>query len=124
MFKMMKKNEKGFTLVELVVVIAILAILAALLVPRIMGNVDEAKKSKEIANARTLAGEINTHNALVKVNGTGTAIVATGAPHGILSGNVLQDTDLVGDFAGYKVPTSNAEVVIDADGNAVVYIIP
>ena len=66
MLKKMKKNEKGFTLVELVVVIAILAVLAMLLVPRIMGNVDDANKSKEIANARTLASEITVHNATAK----------------------------------------------------------
>ena len=72
--KTIKKNEKGFTLVELVIVVAILAILAALLVPRIMGNVEEAKKSKELANARTIASEITIHNALVKVEGDGTTI--------------------------------------------------
>ena len=33
MFKKLKENKKGFTLVELIVVLVILAILAALLVP-------------------------------------------------------------------------------------------
>ena len=64
MIKAMRKNEKGFTLVELVVVIAILAILALLLVPRIMGNVRDSERSKDIANARTIASEIASHNAL------------------------------------------------------------
>ena len=63
MFKKLEKNEKGFTLVELVVVIAILAILAVLLVPKIMGNVDEARASRHTANARTIASEISTYNA-------------------------------------------------------------
>ncbi len=70
MIKKLKKNEKGFTLVELVVVIAILAILALLLVPRIMGSVEDARQSRAESDARTITSEIATHNALAKVNGT------------------------------------------------------
>jgi general secretion pathway protein G len=42
----MKRNEKGFTLIELMVVIVILGILAGLIVPRIMGRPDEARRAK------------------------------------------------------------------------------
>ena len=41
--KMMRKNKKGFTLIELIVVIAILAILAAIAIPRFSGFTDKAK---------------------------------------------------------------------------------
>jgi general secretion pathway protein G len=40
---MMKRNDKGFTLIELMVVIVILGILAAIIAPRIVGRTDEAK---------------------------------------------------------------------------------
>ena len=46
------KNNKGFTLVELIVVLAILAILAAMLVPSLTGYIDKSKKAKNLANAR------------------------------------------------------------------------
>jgi len=41
-----KNNERGFTLIELMVVIVILGILAGLIVPRIMGRPDEARRAK------------------------------------------------------------------------------
>ncbi|MBI9092433.1 MAG: type II secretion system major pseudopilin GspG [Desulfobacterium sp.] len=40
------KNEKGFTLIELMVVVVILGVLAGLIVPRLMGRTDEAKQVK------------------------------------------------------------------------------
>jgi general secretion pathway protein G len=39
-------NNKGFTLIELMVVIVILGILAGLIVPRIMGRPEEARRMK------------------------------------------------------------------------------
>ena len=41
-----KRNQRGFTLIELMVVIVILGILAGLIVPRIMGRPDEARQTK------------------------------------------------------------------------------
>ena len=46
------KNQKGFTLVELIVVLVILAILAALLVPALTGYIDKANKEKVVATTR------------------------------------------------------------------------
>jgi general secretion pathway protein G len=39
------KNNKGFTLIEIMVVIVILALLAAVVVPRIVGRTDEARRT-------------------------------------------------------------------------------
>ena len=47
-------NNPGFTLIELMVVIVILGILAGLIVPRIMGRPEEAKRAKAIIQIESL----------------------------------------------------------------------
>ncbi|MEG1478999.1 MAG: prepilin-type N-terminal cleavage/methylation domain-containing protein, partial [Clostridiales bacterium] len=45
------KNKKGFTLVEVIVVLVILAILAAILVPKLIGWIDQAKEKTATGEA-------------------------------------------------------------------------
>ncbi len=56
----MKKlqQEKGFTLIEIIVVIAVIAILAAILAPQIAKHIKDAKVSKARADVNTIAAAI------------------------------------------------------------------
>lgn len=42
-----RKNNKGFSLVELIVVVAIMAVLMGILVPTLVKNVEKSKKQKD-----------------------------------------------------------------------------
>jgi len=53
--KKLSKDEKGFTLIELMVVVIIIGILIAILVPNFLGRVDEAKESRVKAELNSIA---------------------------------------------------------------------
>lgn len=70
LLKRMKKNNKGFTLVELVVVIAILGILAAIAVPKLTASRKDAAITAHNANVKVL---MNAANMYIAENGEPTA---------------------------------------------------
>lgn len=54
-------HERGFTFIEIMVVVAILAILAALVVPRIMGRTDDAKRTAAKVQIRNIEGALQLY---------------------------------------------------------------
>jgi prepilin-type N-terminal cleavage/methylation domain-containing protein len=108
-----KKNEKGFTLVELIVVIAIMAVLAALLIPRIMGNVEDARHQKEVTTAQTIASEITIWNAKAATdNDPLTVEVPAGVVATLPGGLTALPTGTTFPLA------TDVTINVDADGNA------
>lgn len=65
MFKLLnkKKNNKGFTLVELVIVVAILAILVGLLAPQYTKYVEKSRQSADVNNMEELVKAIEVYSA-------------------------------------------------------------
>ena len=102
------KAKKGFTLVELIVVIAILAVLMAILVPTMMGFVEDSRiksadaaakqyydlvktfVSREEANGRGLKKTVKADLTITVSNNDGKAAVITIKP------DKLEDTDFEG----------------------------
>jgi general secretion pathway protein G len=55
------RSERGFTFIEIMVVVAILAILAALVIPRIMGRTDDAKRTAAKVQIRNIEGALQLY---------------------------------------------------------------
>src|SRR5687768_8782848 len=53
--------QKAFTLIELLVVIVILAILATVVIQKVTGRVGDAKKTKALADIRSMADALEIY---------------------------------------------------------------
>lgn len=113
LYKRRKANQKGFTLIELIVVIAILVILAAVAIPSISGMQKQAKIGVIIANASEIANAVNVYNAANPgddmITDKNSSTPVTAADLGDLAPNLSEYAD-----ASYK------SVVVDANGIATV----
>lgn len=85
--KKTKKNNKGFSLVELIVVVLIMAIIAVALAPQVMKWVGNSKVGTDISNYDSLVANIQLAmtedteitTATVTITGTETTITGTHA---------------------------------------------
>lgn len=79
MFKLLnkKKNNKGFTLVELVIAIAILAILVGILAPQYTKYVEKSRKSADASNMDEIIRAIEVYYVEQGVNSTGADTTVT-----------------------------------------------
>lgn len=140
------KNQKGFTLVELIVVLVILAILAALLVPALTGYIDKANKEKVIATTRMVVmaaqteasekyglkadGKLNSGNEFtldLKNGTTGNAPTSTQeAVDGIdikniaVLAEVVKKTAAANQSSVYKFVNGVSEITVKIDGKGYV----
>ncbi|MGN8773076.1 prepilin-type N-terminal cleavage/methylation domain-containing protein [Candidatus Weimeria sp. HCP3S3_B5] len=58
--KVAKKNNKGFTLIELIVVIAIIAVLAAILAPQYLRYVEKSRVTSDESTAKEIKNAVQT----------------------------------------------------------------
>lgn len=86
MFKKLRKNEKGFTLAELLIVVAIIGVLVAISIPIFTGQLEKAREATDAANIRAAYAAVSTDmlldsqeptdaNGVTYVNGVYTATV-------------------------------------------------
>lgn len=92
MINKLKKNQKGFTLVELIVVLVILAILAAFTIPAMLGFINDARAKAFVSQTREV---YMAYQAAISdvTNGTGLASGTFTAQSGAANPDPAQDSD-------------------------------
>jgi general secretion pathway protein G len=106
------KNERGFTLVEVVVVIAVVALLAAIMTPLIAKNIDDAKTGRAENEAEVIAAAVGN---FYKDVGRWPTMDAAGAYNGV--------TTLVsGNAAAPGIAINSNGWVSDASGASIDYL--
>ena len=124
-FNKKKKDNKGFTLVELVIVVAILAILVGILAPQYTKYVEKSRQSADVSNLENIvkgfkvaaadtdynvipAGEdIATYT--ITMTATGTTIAADKAPAKDADKNNAW-TDAIKEYTGYDFSNAVTEI--------------
>lgn len=121
------KNNKGFSLVELIIVIAIMAILAGILAPQFVKYVNRGKESTDIQNAQQIASALAVYYAdhsttaattYTEVDGSGALM--PGEPAG---GTTIET--VLGGIPEVKAETGKKFAFsIGDDGKVTVWVVP
>lgn len=131
--KMMeKRNQKGFTLMEMLIVVAIIAILVAIAIPVFTSQLEKAREATDAANIRAAYAEVMM--AYLAGGTPDTELGVTAGDGGSYSKDVTlqqkkanwQTTDIKnngiagikGDKLGTPQPNGKATVKVDAEGKA------
>ena len=88
-----QKNNKGFSLVELIVVIAIMAVLVGVLAPQLMKYVEKSREATDIQNCDSIASSLTAYYSEIVIEGTG---ITTGASDAAIVDSGLTGAKLKG----------------------------
>ena len=121
------RNEKGFTLVELIVVMAVLAVISAIAVPRFLGVQESAKVEADYATAAMLGKAAELYLA---VDGNSVVTLNDALTVADLQGELKTTTiEFVSkDFKGHEntldfTEGTNGEVIVKAQNGEVVELV-
>ena len=134
-----KMNDKGFSLVELIIVIAIMAVLVVVLAPQYLKYVERSRNSTDLQNATAMVTAIQVYAADPNVEDTkafqsgatfkltcSSSGTAVGSGTGAVSGDVAAKAALDGakiDYANTKCKSKSAwteyyiDGTVDSDGS-------
>lgn len=127
-----QKNNKGFSLVELIVVIAIMVVLVAVLAPVFTRYIESSRRSTDVQNANSIAdgvladaadGQIFKSGTSYTVSGTAPARTATGTAAKGLPTAIADDIKTKGNAVGtdksftfsYDEKTNKCAVFVEGD---------
>ena len=118
LFNRKKKDNKGFTLVELVIVVAILAILVGILAPQYTKYVEKSRKAADVSNLENIVKAFQVANAdtdysiqagsyVVEMTTDNTTIKLTAGSNSVAADDGKAWTDAIKEYTGYTVDETN-----------------
>lgn len=121
-----RKNNKGFSLVELIIVIAIMAILAGVLAPQFVKYLGKSRVAVDIQNAQNMASAISAQYAEDETQSTkklpDSGKIYNVSDAGATGSDVEKIQEVIGGNPAVKVGSGNKFFVTwDADGKVEIY---
>lgn len=124
-----KMNNKGFSLVELIIVVAIMAILAGVMIPQFVKYLNNSKKSADLSQAEQIANAVSSLYAedMTKESASRSGLVYDGTSQAVTGtvaaslnmGTSQPKSKVTGGSFQYSLNSSNGEVHVYIDGDPV-----
>ena len=92
-----QKNNKGFSLVELIIVIAILAVLVGVLAPQLIKYVEKSREATDIQNADSIATAVKTYYSDKETYPNTVTVTMTGTANPTFDSSDSQTTNALSD---------------------------
>ena len=90
--KLLKKDKKGFTLMEMLIVVAIIAIVVAIAIPTFSNALTKAKVAADKANVRAYYAQVAANYMLAETEADATAALGTDTTAATDTGLVVSGT--------------------------------